>query len=111
MPLGKKASSYRGAYRVPLFILSVCVSVSVFVTLVVFIYCESCTKPISTSPGSTEVGEYGLTWDVGFRAPSQGDRGRRADVDSVVCFVWGGFFRAFHELGFSNSFVDPEQPA
>ena len=57
------------------------------------------------------MGEYGLTWDVGFRAPSQGDRGRRADVDSVVCFVWGGFFRAFHELGFSNSFVDPEQPA
>ena len=24
-------------------------------------YCESCTRPISTNPGSTEAGEYGLT--------------------------------------------------
>ena len=27
--------------------------------------------------------------------------------DAVVCFGWGGFFRAFHEFAFSNSFVDP----
>ena len=31
-------------------------------------------------------------WDVFRRAPSRGGRGRRAAVDSVVCFGWGGFF-------------------
>ena len=41
--------------------LSVCVSVSVFVTFVVFTDCESCTRPISTNPISMEAGEYGLT--------------------------------------------------
>ena len=48
---------------------------------------------------------------MGFRAPSRGGRGRRADVDLVVCFGYGGVFRAFHEFALSNSFVDPEQPA
>ena len=58
---GKKASSYRGAYRVPIFSLSVCLCLSVCVTFVAFTDCESCTRPISTNPGSTEAGEYGLT--------------------------------------------------
>ena len=57
LPLGKKASSYRGAYRVPLYILS---CLSVCVTSVVFTDCESCTRPISTNPGSMRAGEYGL---------------------------------------------------
>ena len=38
LPLGKKASSYRGAYRVPLFQWTVCVYVCV--TFVVFTDCE-----------------------------------------------------------------------
>ena len=108
MPLGKKASSYRGAYRVPLFILSVCVSVSVFVTLVVFIYCESCTKPISTSPGSTEVGEYGLTRETCFVA-------RRLEVVAVAgllsrswCVLGGADFFVFF---FDFFFFEPTRPA
>ena len=56
---------YRGAYRVPLFnqpvCLSVCVSVSVFVTFVFFNDCESCTRPISTNTGFMEARVYGLT--------------------------------------------------
>ena len=38
------------------------------VTFVVFTDCESCTRPISTNPGSMEAGEYELTWDVFFVA-------------------------------------------
>ena len=34
-------------------------------------------------------------WDVFRRAPFRGGRGRRAAVDSVVCFGWGGLFRVF----------------
>ena len=50
---------YRVAYRVPLFTLSVCVRACV--TLVVFTDCKSCSRPISTNPGSMESGDYGLT--------------------------------------------------
>ena len=39
----------------------VCVFVSLCATYVVFTYCESCTRPISTNPGPMEAGEYGLT--------------------------------------------------
>ena len=63
--IGKNAPSYRGAYRVPLFnqsvCLSVCISVTVCVTFVVFIDSDSCTRPISSNPESMEAGEYGLT--------------------------------------------------
>ena len=54
----------------------VCVSVPeyVCVTFVVFTYCESCTRPISTNPGSMEAGEYELTWDVFRRAVSRWSR-------------------------------------
>ena len=38
------------------------------VTLVVFTDCESCTRPISTNPGSMEAGEYGLTRGTCFVA-------------------------------------------
>ena len=51
LPLGKKASSYRGVYRVSLFNLSVGMRVCVCVTFVVLTDCESCTRPISTKPG------------------------------------------------------------
>ena len=65
----QKAFSYRGVYRVPLFNLSVCVSVSVCVTLfVVFTDYESCTRPIVTNPGSMEAGECGLTCGTWFAA-------------------------------------------
>ena len=91
MPVGKKASSYWGAYRVPLFNWSVCLYVSVCVTFVVFTDCESCSRPIYTNPGSMEAGEYGLTRGACFVA-------RRLDVVAVagmlwvivVCFGWGG---------------------
>ena len=42
-------------------------------------------------------------WNVVFRAPSRGGRGRWADVGFVVFFVGAGFFRAFHEFACSNS--------
>ena len=37
-------------------------------TLVVFNDCESCTRPISTNPGSVEASEYGLTRETCFVA-------------------------------------------
>ena len=49
--------------------------------------CESCTRPISTNPGSIEEAcEYGLTRGTCFVARRLGGRGRRAAVDFVVCF-------------------------
>ena len=68
LPLGKKASSYRGAYRVQLFNLSVGMCVCVCATFVVFTDCEGCTRPISTNPVSMEAGEYGLTRGACFIA-------------------------------------------
>ena len=63
LPIGRKACSHRGAYRVPLLnwpvTLSVCLCVRV--TFVVFTDCESCTGPIPISPGSMQAGEYKLT--------------------------------------------------
>ena len=68
VPIGKKDSSYRGVYRVPLFnwsvcpsvCLSVCVSVCLCITFAVFTDCESCTRPISTNRRSAKVGVYRL---------------------------------------------------
>ena len=53
------------------------VCVSVCVTFVVYTDCESCTIPISTNPGSTEAGEYGLTRGACFVA-------RRLEVVAVA---------------------------
>ena len=101
MPLGKKASSYRVVYRVPLLKLSVCLSVCV--TFVLFTDCESCTRPIFHKPGIYGSGRAcANAWDVVFRAPSRGGRGRWADVGFVVCFRWGGFFLLFF---FFDSFL------
>ena len=114
MPVGKKASSYRGAYRVPLFNSPVCLSVCV--TFVAFTDCESCTRSIFTNkPGIYGSGRvWANALDVFDHMPSRVGGGRPAAVNFVVCFGWGEmFFRDFHEFAFSNSFVDPfsEQPA
>ena len=53
----------------------------VCVTSVFFADCESCTKPISTNPGSTEAGEYGLTRETCFVA-------RRLEVVAVAGLLW-----------------------
>ena len=61
--------------------LSVCLSVSVCATIAVFTDCESCTRPISTKPGSMEASEYGLTRGTCFVA-------RRLEVVAVAGLVW-----------------------
>ena len=59
----------------------VCVSVTVCVTFVVFTDCESCTRPISTNPGSMEAGQCGLTLVTCFLACG-------LELDAVVGLVW-----------------------
>ena len=85
MPFGDEASSYRGAYRVPLFnqsvCLPVCVSISVCVTFVVLTNCESCNRPISKHPGSMEAGEYGLTRATRLHAC-------RLELNAVAGLLW-----------------------
>ena len=65
--------------------LSVCVCLSVWlcvcVTFVVFTDCESCTRPISTNPGSMEVGDYWLTRRTCFFAS-------RLEVVAVAGLLW-----------------------
>ena len=47
-------------------------------------------------PGIYGSGRVGAnSWHVFHRKPSRGGRGRRAAVDFVVCFGWGGFFSRF----------------
>ena len=81
LPSGKKASSYRGAYRVPLFNLSVGMCVYVCVTLVVFTDCESCTRPLSTNPECMKAGEDGLTHGTCSVA-------RRVEVVELARLLW-----------------------
>ena len=80
-------------------------SVSVVcVTFVVFADCESCTRPISTNPGSMEAGEYGLTRGTWFFA-------RRLEVVAVAGLMWvswcvfggAGFFRVFFSFCLSSN--------
>ena len=61
--------------------LSARLSASVCVTFVVFTYCESCKRPISTNPVSMEEGEYGLTRGKCFVA-------RRLAVVAVAGLLW-----------------------
>ena len=56
-------------------------SVSVRVIFVVFTDCESCTRPISTNPGSMEAGEYRLTRGMCFIAC-------RLDLHAVAGLLW-----------------------
>ena len=89
MPLGKKASSYRGAYRVPLSNLSVVMCVRVCdIEFVVFTDCESCTRPISTNPGYMEAGEDGRTRGTCSVA-------RRPEVVAVAGLLWIYFVVGF----------------
>ena len=84
-------------------------SVSVCVTFVVFTDCESCTRPISTNPGSMEAGEYGLTRGMCFVA-------RRLEGVAVPGLLWisgcvlGGadFFCVFSRFFF---FFERTRPA
>ena len=78
-------------------------SVSVCVTFVVFTDCESCTRPISTNPGSMEAGEYGLTRGTCFVA-------HRLEVVAVAGLLWISWcvlgaagFRVFLFLCFSSN--------
>ena len=54
---------------------------SVCVTFVVFTDCESCTRPISTNPGSMEAGEYGLACGTCFLAC-------RLELDAAAGLLW-----------------------
>ena len=56
-------------------------SVCVCATFVGFTDCESCTRPISTNPGSMKAGEYGLTLGTCFFA-------RRLELVAVVGLMW-----------------------
>ena len=51
------------------------------VTFPVFTDCESCTRPISTNPGSIKSGEYGLTRGTYFVT-------LRLEVVAVASLVW-----------------------
>ena len=65
-----------------LFIKLVCLCASVCdIEFVVFTGCESCTRPISTNPGSMEAGEYGLTRGTCFLAC-------RLELDAVAGLLW-----------------------
>ena len=61
--------------------LSVCLSVCVRATFVVFTACKSCTRPVSTNPGSMEAGEYGLSRGTCFVE-------RRLEVVAVAGLLW-----------------------
>ena len=51
------------------------------IEFVVFTDCESCTRPISTNPGSMEAGEYGLMRGIYFVA-------RRLEAVTVDGLLW-----------------------
>ena len=109
LSLGKKASPCRGAYRVPLFNLSVGMCVCVCVTFVVFTDCESCTRPISTNPGSMEAGEYGLTRGTCFITC----RLEVVAVAGLLCLSWCVFGGAdfFVCVFFDCFFFERTRPA
>ena len=67
MPIGKKKPLHTGV-RTGCHYLITLSSVSVRVKFVVFTDRESCTRPISTNPGSMEAGEYELTRGTCFLA-------------------------------------------
>ena len=47
----------------------------------VFTVCDSCTRPVSTNPGSMVAGEYGLTRGTCFVA-------RRLELVAVAGLLW-----------------------
>ena len=79
---GKYASSYRmGIQRVIWFSWSVCPSVCVCVTFVVFPDCESGTRPISITSESMEVDVYRLAHGTFIDT-------RRGEVGPVAKLLW-----------------------
>ena len=88
----------------------VCACVRVCVIFVVFTDCESCTRPISSNPGSMEAGEYGLTRVTCFLAC-------RLELEAVAGLLWiswcvlGGadFFSGFYFPNFF--FFERTRPA
>ena len=76
------------------------------VTFVVVTDCESCSRPISTNPGSMEAGEHGPTRGACFVAVC-------LEVVAVAGLIWvswcvfggAGFFSCFsgNHIIFSNS--------
>ena len=92
-PLGKMPLSYRGAYRVPLFIWSVCQSVC----NVRRFYClRGLYQADLHKPGIYGSGRvWANAWDVFPRMSSRVGRGRRDAVDFVVFWVGRIFFRVF----------------
>ena len=77
-----------------------------YVTFVASTDGESCTRPISTNPGSMEAGEYGLTRGakhVFRRTSSRGGRDRRAAVDFRGVFGCGGISGGVSDFSSSNA--------
>ena len=75
--------------------------------IVVFIDCESCTRPISTNPGSMETGEYGQMRGMCFVA-------RRLEVVTVSGLLWiscGVLDAAGFRVFFRFFFVERTRPA
>ena len=85
-----------------------CLCQCVCVTFVVFTDCDSCTKPISTSPGSMEAGEYGLTRGTCFVAG-------RLVVVAVAELLWISWCvldaAGFRGGGFPFFFFERTRPA
>ena len=77
----KKKPFHTGARTGCHYLISMSVRLCVCVTFVVFTDCESCTRPISTNPGSMKVGEYGLTRGTCFVA-------RCLDLVAVAGLLW-----------------------
>ena len=53
---------------------------------------------------------WAIEWDVFHCTPSRSGRGRRAAVDLVVCFGWGGYF-SFLFFVFFSYFFERTRPA
>ena len=88
--------------------LSVCLCVCnirvclcVRVTFVIFTDCESCTRPISTKPGSMEAGEYWLTRGTCFIAC----RLKAVAVAELLWISWCVLGAADFFVFFFNRFV------
>ena len=96
LPIGEKNSSYRGAYRVPLFKLSVGMFVRVCGTFVIFIDCDRLYETDFSRPGIYGIGRVWVNaWEVFYRTPSRDGCGCRPAGDFVVCFRCEGFFLGF----------------
>ena len=91
LPLGKKASSYRGSVVRTEYhcLISLSVCVRVYVTFVVFTDCENSTRPISTKHRSVEAGEYELTRGTCF-VVNRLELVAVAGLLWISCVIWVG---------------------